>query len=391
MRYKIDIVKTFTKLSYIYIFVFILSCSSVYAMEDVIMEQSEKIGIVTYIEDANKYIENNLEIDVQETFNNLIKGQTGDVKNTVINKILDVLGGEFKNAIILIGKILVVVFIASMLNHLSNSFGNNSGVSQIGFFIAYITIIILVMSTFNSMLGIASEAIEKMSAFMYSTVPIFFTLILATGSITTASIFQPILLGATSVITVLVNSIVMPGILIYTVLNIVSNLSEKEQLKKLSDFVKGTTLWILGLSLTITIGIISLEGSLSSSIDGMTAKTAKTAMSTFIPVVGKTLGDAIDTVMGSTLILKNAVGMLGVIVLLGIGLIPVIKVGILMGLYYLASAIIEPISDSRIVKCLGYVGDSLKLLLAILITITFIYVIAITLLIKITNFTFTYR
>ena len=97
---------------------------------------------------------------------------------------------EFKNAIVLIGKILVVVFIASMLNHLSNSFGNNSGVSQIGFFIAYITIIILVMSTFNSMLGIASEAIEKMSAFMYSTVPIFFTLILATGSITTASILQ---------------------------------------------------------------------------------------------------------------------------------------------------------------------------------------------------------
>lgn len=166
------------------------------------------------------------------------------------------------------------------------------------------------MSTFNTMLGITSNAIEKMSAFMYSTVPILFTLIMATGSITTASIFEPILLGATTIINILINKLVMPAVLIYTVLNIVSNLTQKEQLKKLSDFVKGTTLWILGLSLTIVIGIMSLEGSLSSTIDGMTAKTAKTAISTFIPVVGKTLGDAIDTVMGSTLILKNAVGLI---------------------------------------------------------------------------------
>ncbi len=267
------------------------------------------MGIGDYINEANKYVNDNLDINIQETFNNLILGQTGDVKNSIINKILSAFGGEFKNCIILIAKILVIVLIASILNNLSNSLGS-SGVSNIGFFIAYLTIIILVMSTFNTMLGITSNAIEKMSAFMYSTVPILFTLIMATGSITTASIFEPILLGATTIINILINKLVMPAVLIYTVLNIVSNLTQKEQLKKLSDFVKGTTLWILGLSLTIVIGIMSLEGSLSSTIDGMTAKTAKTAISTFIPVVGKTLGDAIDTVMGSTLILKNAVGLI---------------------------------------------------------------------------------
>lgn len=239
-------------------------------------------------------------------FNNLILGKTGDVKSNIVDKILGLLGGEFKNCISLIAKILVIVLIASLLNQLSNSMGN-SAVSETGFFIAYLTIIILIMSTFNSMLGIATDAIEKMSAFMYSTVPILFTLILSTGSIATASVFEPIILGLTSAITILINKLVLPAVLIYTVLNIVSNLTEKEQLKKLSDFVKGSTLWILGLSLTIVIGVISLEGSLSSTIDGMTAKTAKTAFSTFIPVVGKTLGDAIDTVMGSTLILKNAI------------------------------------------------------------------------------------
>lgn len=368
---------------------YFLSYNVCYATQ-VVEEQAEKIGLGNYLDDANKYIEDNLQIDIHQTFNDLILGKTDDIKSGVINKILSMFGGEFKQCVILLAKILVIVLIASMLNNLSNSFGSSS-VTDIGFYISYLTIIILVMSTFNTMLGITSDAIEKMSAFMYSTIPILFTLIMATGSIGTASVFEPILLGATSIINVLINKFIMPAVLIYTVLNIVSNLTEKEQLKKLSDFVKGSTLWILGLSLTIVVGIMSLEGTLSSTIDGMTAKTAKTAISTFIPVVGKSLGDAIDTVMGSTLILKNAVGLIGVIVIVAIGLIPVVKVAILMGLYYLVAAVIEPISDSRIVKCMGYIGDSLKLILAILITITFIYIIAITLMIKISNFTFTYR
>ena len=47
--------------------------------------------------------------------------------------------------------------------------------------------------------------------------------------------------------------------------------------------------WILGVILTIFVGLISVEGSLSSSVDGITAKTTKAAVSSFIPVVGKIL------------------------------------------------------------------------------------------------------
>ena len=63
-----------------------------------------------------------------------------------------------------------------------------------------------------------------------------------------------------------------------------------------------------GVVLTLFVGLLSIEGTLSSSVDGITAKTTKAAVSNFIPIVGKILGDAVDTVLGCAAILKNAVG-----------------------------------------------------------------------------------
>ena len=83
---------------------------------------------------------------------------------------------------------------------------------------------------------------------------------------------------------------------------------------------------------------------------GVTAKTTKAAVSNFIPVVGKILGDAVDTVMGCSIILKNALGVVGVIIIIGICVVPIFKLITLMTMYYLGSALCQPIADAKIVK-----------------------------------------
>ncbi len=241
------------------------------------------------------------------------------------------------------------------------------------------------MTSFNNILSLVVEALERLNAFMYSTVPIIFSLILSTGKFATATVFQPIILFLITITNVLINKLIIPVILIYTVLNIVSNISEKNQLSKLAGFIKSTTIWILGLSLTILVGVMSLEGGLTSSVDAVTGKTAKAAVTNFIPVVGKILGDAVDTVLGCTVILKNSIGFIGVMIIILICIMPIIKITILMALYYLTSAVAQPIADSRIIKCIGHVGDSLKLILAIMVASMFMYIISITIIIKITN------
>ena len=90
--------------------------------------------------------------------------------------------------------------------------------------------------------------------------------------------------------------VVLPITLIATALGIISNLSDKVQIGKLSNFFKSGITWLLGLIITIFVGILSMEGTLTSNVDGLTAKGVKTAASTFIPVVGKALGDSADVV-----------------------------------------------------------------------------------------------
>jgi len=214
---------------------------------------------------------------------------------------------------------------------------------------------------------------------------------LTTGSITSAGVVQPVLLFLINFIGNIITTLLLPLILIGTALGIISKVSDRVQISKISQYFKKTTVWILGISLTVFVGILSLEGTLTSSVDGITAKTAKAAVSSFIPVVGKILGDAVDTVIGCSNILKNAVGLVGVIVIIGICIMPIIKLTIMMATYYIASAICEPIADEKIISLLSQIGDTFKILLAMLIAVSVMLIIGVTLVIKISNSGLMYR
>lgn len=160
---------------------------------------------------------------------------------------------------------------------------------------------------------------------------------------------------------------------------------------KLAKFFHSSATWILGVVLTLFVGLVSLEGSLTSSVDGITAKTTKAAVSSFVPVVGKILGDAVDTVIGCSSILKNAVGVVGFIVILGICIGPILKLAILMALYYLTAAICQPIADEAITKLLEQMGKTFQVLLGILCSISVMLLIGVALVIKISNAGLMYR
>ena len=126
-------------------------------------------------------------------------------------------------------------------------------------------------------------------------------------------------------------------------------------------------------------------------IDGITAKTAKSAVSTIIPVVGKVLGDVVDSVLGCGVILKNAIGLIGVIIVIGICITPIIKIATMCIMYSLASAVVQPIADDKIVKVLDEMGGVFKLLLGILCSLSVMLIVGITLVIKISNSGMMYR
>lgn len=386
--------RRFTIFLMAFLFIFFISPIS-YAeeetasQEEILSSQQDSLNISSFIREAQKYTTDTFEdLDLGELFSSAI---TGNVDNeTLLKAFSKMIGKEVVSCINVLGSIVIIIVIHSILKSISEGLENKS-ISQITYYVQYILIVTLVMKNFADILTMVRTSIDSLVGFMNSLVPLLITLMLTTGNIASAGITEPIILFIITFIGNFITTVLIPFILIANVLGIVSKVSPRVQVDKLAKFFNSSVVWVLGIVLTIFVGVLSVEGSLSSTVDGITAKTAKAAVTNFIPVVGKILGDAVDTVIGCSNVLKNAVGIVGVIVIVCICIGPIIKLAVLMALYYLAGAICQPIADEKIVKLLDQMGDTFKMLLAIMCSVSVMLIVGTTLVIKITNSGLMYR
>ena len=378
------------KIILIFILIILLLQNKVYAETEEIMESTqEKFNISDFIKKSEEYMSEDFkEIDLTEILNQSIQGNVDN--KTIYSPILKVIGKEVNSNIKVLISILVIIVIHGILKSITDNL-ENTNISQIIYFVQYILIVTLIMSNFTEILNIVKDTVNDLVGFINVLIPLLLTLMIYTGNITTSTILEPIILFVCNFIGNIISDILIPIVLLIIVFSIISKISNKVQVDKISKVMKSGVVWFLGVVLTIFVGVVSLEGTLSSSIDGITAKTAKTAVSTIIPVVGKVLGDVVDSVLGCGVILKNAVGFVGVIVVLGICIMPIIKVGILSIIYNVASAIIQPVADEKIVKLLDEMGGAFKLLLGILCSLSVLLIIGITMVVKISNSGMMYR
>lgn len=281
-------------------------------------------------------------------------------------------------------KIVVLSIICAVLKNLQNSFLGES-VGELAFFVCYIVIVSVLMVSFSSAMKMCMSIIDSMVTFMHAIIPLLITLLVSAGNFTSAGVFQPILIMLVEVGATVIKNFFIPLIFLVTVLNIVNNISDKVQLTKLSGFIKQICTWGLGLILTVFIGIVSIQGSMGAVVDGVTSKTAKYALGTFVPVVGKYLADAADTVVGCTLIIKNASGLITMIGIIIICLAPLLKILAVIILYKLACAFVEPISDKKITNCLNDMAGSLTYVLGVTAAVAVMFLIVITVVISTTN------
>lgn len=351
--------------------------------------QKDSLGIRDFLNSAKEYTSKVFEdTDMNELFTNITKGNfnTSSIKNKIVNIFIK---QTLETSKIMID-ILIVIIVHSILNAIIQDLGNNN-VAKIAYFIQYIIIATLIVNVSRQIIDLTKDSIQDIVNFMNLFVPILTTLCLTTGSITTTTIIQPLLILIINIIGNFINNFLVSVITITIILSVISNLSDKVQIGKLSKFFKSTVIWILGIILTIFVGTLSLEGTLGSSVDGLTSKTAKAAVSNLIPVVGKILSDSVDSVIGCANILKNAVGIIGVIVILSIVILPLIKVLILWFYFKLISAISQIIADEKITKLIEEISDGYKIILAMLSSVSVMFIVGITIVLKITNSILMYK
>ena len=360
-------------------FIIVFQLNTCIAVEEELIEkQVEELQIDKLINDIEEVTDEN--INLKMVFQNSLKGESSG--NILIKAIEAILGKELRSCFKIMISILLIIIIYGILKTISENLGNDQ-TGKIGHFVQIIILITLLLKVYADILQIARETIDTISNFVYMLLPLFMSLCVASGNLTSSTGIQSIILVATNFITSFINQILIPVVIIATTIGIISNISDEIHMKKLSKYMKSAVIWVLCILLTIFTCILNMESSLGKGVDELASKTTKTAVSTFVPVVGKILGDTVESVLGCTNVIKNAVGTLGIVAVVVISAVPLIRIGITCMFLYIISGLAEVVADEKIVYVLEQMGDSCKVLFASVASVVVMLIIGFTIAMKI--------
>ncbi|MCF0149411.1 MAG: stage III sporulation protein AE [Clostridium sp.] len=330
-------------------------------------------SLYNYINSMKFDIEIMNDLDPAEYIKGYIKNGEGNLSvKTFSNAIISFLFKEVKTALSFSVSIIVIAIMCSLIKNLQSAF-SSEGISNIAFFACYSILIIILSKSFLVSINIATDIIKDLSNFMAAILPVLVMMIGSIGGFAQAATMDPIIIGATLIIPRIYTTIIIPLILISFVLDFANNISNDFKIGNLCKLTRQITIWIQGIILTLFIGLLTVRGITSSTIDAVTLKTAKFAIDNFIPIVGKAFSDAIASVAGYSLIIKNAVSSIGLIIIVIMMLYPIIKLVLISFVYKLTAAIIEPISDKRITSSLASAGNSLILLMSCVLSVSLMF------------------
>mgnify|MGYP002643831477 FL=1 len=339
-------------------------------------------GLYDYISTMKSDFELINDLDPVSYIKNYITTGKGNLSfSKICDAVISLLFKEVKTVLSMCITIVVIGIICSLIKNLQSAFSSDS-ISEIAFYACYALMIIVLTRTFIISLDLAKDIIMEISGFMSKLLPILVVMLGVAGGFTESATMDPIVLGTTIIIPKIYLNIILPLILITFVLQFTNNISTEPKISNLCSLVKSAVLWIQGLILTVYIGLLTVRGITASTIDAVTLKTAKFTIDNFIPIVGKTFSDAITSVAGYSLIIKNAIGSVGLIVLILIIIYPIIKIFLSSIILKISSSLLEPIADKRITKAVFSAGDSLVLILSSVLCVSLMFFVLIAMMVS---------
>jgi len=258
----------------------------------------------------------------------------------------------------LLVKLVGLALLAALLVQLQSAW-NNTAVAGCARAVVYLGLGAIALSSFRLAYDLACAAVDGLVDAMLALLPVLTALMAGTGAIASAAIFNPLLVVVCDLVAIGVKSWVLPVILISIVLEVVSRFTPDAPLSETASFLRQLGLGLLGVGMLVFLGVITVQGTAGAVTDGVTLRGAKFAAKVFVPVLGSMFSDAAEMVMASSLLLKNAAGLLGLILVLLIAAVPVVKLLCLTLMYRAAGALVYPVVGGEIAGLLGSLSSGL--------------------------------
>ncbi|TWE06328.1 stage III sporulation protein AE [Neobacillus bataviensis] len=290
----------------------------------------------------------------------------------------------------LLGSLIMLTIFSMFLQSMQNAF-EKSTISKVAYSIIYMVLVILALNSFHIAISYTNEAIGTMISFVLALVPLLLALIAASGGVVSAAFFHPVILFLMNSSGLIMQYIILPLLFLATLLSIVSTMSEQYKVSQLAALLRNWSIGLMGLFLTVFLGVISVQGASAAVTDGVAIRTAKFVTGNFIPVIGRMFTDATDTVVSASVLLKNTVGIAGVAILLIIVAFPALKILMISFIYKFAAAILQPLGGGPVIKCLDIISKSVIYVFAALGIVSLMFFLSITVIVAAGNLTMMMR
>ena len=332
-------------------------------VQDVTKDIADSLNMDNFLSIFEDYAsENNIEgFDVSSLYNDLLSGNGIQYEN-ILDSLVGNIFKEVKSSISSVTSIFIIVIIMAIVTSLE--LDKDSDVVKITKLVIVISISALLLKNYLDIVTMFKNIVNILGYIMQIVSTFLLGILMATGKITSTGIIEPLLLFIANFICFATEYIIIPFFTISVAINIVSRISENIKMDNLSSIF--TT--IIGIFLFV----LSMESSVTKSIDSMYFKTAQNMVSNFVPVVGKFLSDSLDTVLGATEAIGKVGGIISLIATILIVSIPIIKLILVIVLYNILIAISEPINEDKSIESFlkGFVGvykDMLGILIGIMV------------------------
>ncbi|MBE5804531.1 MAG: hypothetical protein E7316_08480 [Clostridiales bacterium] len=263
--------------------------------------------------------------------------------------------------------------------------------SDAGKTVCYLIVCVFLTQDLTEHTALCTASMEKISSGMQGLFPLLLTLMAAVGGSAGSTLMQPAVVAAAGSMTAFIRHVTLPLATMTAVITMLCHLGEGIRLTRLADLFHQAATWTLGLCFTAFIGVLATRGVTAAAVDGVTIRTAKYAMDNLIPVVGGLFADTVDTLVGSSMLVQSALGVTGLILIVAWAMAPLCQTLAAALLYKLAAALMQPVADGWLARCIHDFSRVLMLLFIIQLCTAAMFLLLIAQLIAVSGMTMMLR
>ncbi|MDR1940314.1 MAG: stage III sporulation protein AE [Clostridiales bacterium] len=314
----------------------------------------------------------------------IIGGDFGGGHDAFFKAAAKLVAGDAAAVVPMVVSIVIICLLSGFVSGITSDFLKKS-THEIIFFVCYALIIVILLTRVVGYIDGVKRLLSNMTGLMNILFPLLLTFMSALGGTIGAAAYQPLMATLAVTIIAIINAVILPCFIASIIFSIIGNMSETVRLEGFRRFFKSAANWLLGGVFTLFMLFVTAKGITGAAVDGVTVDAVKFAVSSYVPVLGGYLSDGFDLVMGSMVLIKNALGYTGIMVLLSMLLSPVVKMTVFILALKLTAAIAEPIADKRISKMISGLASNMQLLISSVLGVGFMFFVTVMLVVMTAN------